>query len=225
MERVRYIDKISLFFFLRPFFIFTSTCSFSDKGVNIWDHLTHTTNLIKDGTTGDVACNSYNLHKRDVEMLTELGVNYYRFSLSWSRILPSGFPNKVSEDGLRYYNALIDDLLRVNVTPVVTIYHWDLPNGLQELGGWTNPLMDEYFADYADVVFREFGQKVKVWLTFNEPLVFCQQGYGADGKAPVLNMSGVGEYLCAHTVLKAHAKVYHLYDEVYRLAQNGTKIN
>lgn len=177
--------------------------------------------MVIDKTNGDVACNSYNLHKRDVEMLTELGVDFYRFSLSWSRILPTGFSEKISEDGLKYYNAIIDNLLEANVTPIVTIYHWDLPKSLQELGGWTSPLMADYFADFANVVFEAFGDRVKTWLTFNEPLVFCQQGYGGMGKAPALNLTGVGEYLSAHTVLKAHAKVYHLYDENFRPVQKG----
>ncbi|XP_077297967.1 myrosinase 1-like [Arctopsyche grandis] len=193
----------------------------SDKSENIWDDLTHNTNLVVDKTNGDVACNSYNLYKRDVEMLTELGVDFYRFSLSWSRILPTGFSEKISDDGLKYYNAIIDNLLEANVTPIVTIYHWDLPKSLQDLGGWTNPLMADYFADFSNVVFEAFGDRVKTWLTFNEPLVFCQQGYGGMGKAPALNLTGVGEYLSAHTVLKAHAKVYHLYDENFRPAQKG----
>lgn len=174
-----------------------------------------------DRSSGDVACDSYNKHKRDVEMLVELGVQFYRFSLSWSRLLPDGFANKVSQDGLRYYNALINDLLAANITPSITLYHWDLPQNLQELGGWANPMMAEYFADYAEVAFEAFGDRVKTWLTFNEPWVVCVEGYGTKGKAPALDMSGIADYLCAHNLLKAHAEAYHLYDDNFRPTQKG----
>ncbi|XP_077302259.1 myrosinase 1-like [Arctopsyche grandis] len=193
----------------------------TDKGENIWDRLTHTTDMIKDRSNGDVACDSYNQHKRDVEMLKQLGVDYYRFSISWSRILPDGFSNRLSQDGIAYYDSLINDLLVANITPFATLYHWDLPQRLQDLGGWSNPMMADYFLDFAEVVFEAFGDRVQNWLTFNEPWVVCLQGYGGVGKAPALNMSGIAEYLCAHNLIKAHAMAYHLYDDVYRPLQGG----
>lgn len=177
--------------------------------------------MIKDRSNGDVACDSYNQHKRDVEMLQELGVDYYRFSISWSRILPDGFSNRLSQDGIAYYDSLINDLLVANITPFVTLYHWDLPQRLQDLGGWSNPMMAEYFLDFAEVAFEAFGDRIQNWLTFNEPWVVCLQGYGGVGKAPALNMSGIAEYLCAHHLIKAHAMAYHLYDDVYRHTQGG----
>lgn len=154
-------------------------------------------------------------------MLVELGVQFYRFSLSWSRLLPDGFGNRVSQDGLRYYNELINDLLAANITPSITLYHWDLPQPLQELGGWASPMMAEYFTDYAEIAFEAFGDRVKTWLTFNEPWVVCIEGYGGKGKAPALGMSGIADYLCAHNLLKAHAAAYHLYDDVFRPTQRG----
>ncbi|XP_077298459.1 myrosinase 1-like [Arctopsyche grandis] len=193
----------------------------SDKGENIWDRFTHTTDTIKDRSNGDVACDSYNQHKRDVEMLKELGVDFYRFSISWSRILPEGFSNRLSQDGIAYYDSLINDLIQANITPSITLYHWDLPQNLQDLGGWANPLMVDYFIDFAEVAFEAFGDRVKTWITFNEPWVVCIEGYGGVTKAPALGISGIAEYMCAHTILKAHAKAYHLYDEVYRPIQNG----
>ncbi|XP_077302569.1 myrosinase 1-like [Arctopsyche grandis] len=193
----------------------------SDKGENIWDRFSHQPNTIKDGSNGDVACDSYNQHKRDVEMLKELGVDFYRFSISWSRILPDGFSNKISQDGIAYYDSLINDLIAANITPFVTIYHWDLPQRLQDLGGWTNPLIADYYTDFAEVAFEAFGDRVKNWLTFNEPWVVCLQGYGQHAKAPGVGMNGIGEYICGHNLLKSHAKAYHLYDDVYRPIQMG----
>ncbi|XP_077295396.1 myrosinase 1-like [Arctopsyche grandis] len=193
----------------------------SDKGESIWDRFTHTTNSIKDKSNGDFACDSYNQHKRDVEMVKELGVDFYRFSISWSRILPNGFSNKISQDGIAYYDSLIDDLLEANIKPYITLYHWDLPQSLQDLGGWTNPMMVDYFTDFAEVAFEAFGDRVKTWITFNEPWVVCIEGYGGISKAPALGMNGIAEYICAHNILKSHAKAYHLYDDLYRSTQKG----
>jgi len=154
-------------------------------------------------------------------MIKELGVDFYRFSLSWSRILPTGFANQISKDGIDYYNNLIDDLLENGIIPFITLYHWDLPQPLQEMGGWANPIMADYFEQYAEVAFEAFGDRVKNWLTFNEPWVLCYLGYGLDAMAPALNMGGIGEYLCSHTLILAHAKAYHLYDDFYRPEQEG----
>lgn len=193
----------------------------SDKGESIWDRFTHTSNSIKDKSNGDLACDSYNQHKRDVEMLKELGVDFYRFSISWSRILPNGFSNKISQDGIAYYDSLIDDLIEANIKPYITLYHWDLPQNLQDLGGWTNPMMIDYFTDFAEVAFEAFGDRIKTWITFNEPWVVSIEGYGGVDKAPALGMSGVADYLCAHNIIKSHAKAYHLYDDKYRSTQKG----
>ncbi|CAH0683986.1 unnamed protein product [Chilo suppressalis] len=193
------------------------------KGLSIWDIATHTVpSPIKDGSTGDVSADSYHLYKRDVELMKELGIDFYRFSVSWSRILPNGFADKINQPGLDYYNNLINEMLDNNITPFVTIYHWDLPYNLQKLGGWTNPLIVEWFRDYAKILFDRFGDRVKFWMTINEPKQICYEGYGSDLKAPFLNATGIAEYICAKNILLAHAKVYHLYDESYRKIQNGT---
>lgn len=105
---------------------------------------------------------------------------------------------------------------------MVTIYHWDLPQRLQDIGGWTNPHIVEYFADYAKVLFNNFGDKVKYWVTFNEPMQTCLEGYGGYYRAPALNRHGIAEYLCTHNLLKAHAKVYHMYSKEYKTLYGGT---
>ncbi|CAG4997855.1 unnamed protein product [Parnassius apollo] len=193
------------------------------KTESIWDHVAHTKPCaIKNCSNGDVAADSYHLYKRDVEIMRELGLDYYRFSLSWPRILPTGFPDKINEAGVQYYNNLIDEMLKYNIEPVVTIYHWDLPQKLQEMGGWTNPYIIDWYTDYARVAFELFGEKVKNWITVNEPEQICYFGYGNNLHAPRLNIKGVADYLCAKNILLAHAKAYHVYDEEYRPNQGGT---
>ncbi|XP_077295428.1 myrosinase 1-like [Arctopsyche grandis] len=198
----------------------------SDKGESVWDDFVHSKpERIVDGSTADEACDSYHLYKRDVEMLVELGVDYYRFSIAWTRLLPTGFPNKISVDGANYYNNLINELIKNNIKPIVTINHWDIPNVFQKIGGWTNVLLVDYFGDYARVVFELFGDRVKEWVTFNEPQIMCLLGYGEQvgihGLAPDMQFNGVGEYLCLHNVLKAHAKAYNLYNDTFKPTQKG----
>lgn len=104
---------------------------------------------------------------------------------------------------------------------MVTIFHWDLPQKLQDLGGFANPLITDWMADYADVVFDKFGDRVKLWITINEPKQICYEGYGSDAKAPALNITGVAEYICAKNVLLSHAKMFELYDRKFRSYQDG----
>ncbi|RZB39140.1 myrosinase 1-like [Asbolus verrucosus] len=188
------------------------------KGASIWDHyLRLNPALVRDSTNGDTACDSYNKYEEDVSLLADLGVDFYRFSISWSRILPTGYSNKINPDGVRYYNELIDGLVARNIRPMVAMYHWDLPKPLQDLGGWTNPLLSDLFEDYAKILFENFGDRVKLWITVNTNWM----GYGDAQFPPLLNQSGIGEYLYVKNVLLAHAKVYHLYNREFRSSQNG----
>ncbi|KAG5894845.1 hypothetical protein JTB14_033687 [Gonioctena quinquepunctata] len=192
------------------------------KGPNIWDNYTHTEpDLITDGSNGDVACNSYHKYKEDVALLKQTGVNIYRFSLSWARILPNGFSNYVNEKGIEYYKNLIGELKNNNIEPFVTLYHNDLPQALQDLNGFLNESFAQWFVDYAKVCFENFGDDVLLWSTFNEPNLFCPGGYGRGDGAPGVTKSGRGEYICGHNVVKAHVQTYHLYDKVFRVRQKG----
>lgn len=150
-----------------------------------------------------------------------MGAKLYRFSLSWSRILPNGLANSVNQKGIDYYNNLIDALLEHDIEPLITLYHWDLPQKLQDIGGWTNKRIVKYFTDYARVAFDNFGDRVKLWTTINEPNSICRGGYGDILGAPILASDGIGEYQCTSNLIKAHASVYHLYNNEYKQIING----
>uniref|UniRef100_A0A1B6LNL8 Beta-glucosidase n=1 Tax=Graphocephala atropunctata TaxID=36148 RepID=A0A1B6LNL8_9HEMI len=192
------------------------------KGESIWDRFTHNmSDRVADRSTGDVACNSYHKYKDDVRIIKETGFDMYRFSISWTRIIPSGYGDEINQAGLDYYHRLIDELVANQVQPMATLYHWDLPQALQDIGGWTNPDVADYFMDYAAIVFREFGDKVKWWVTINE-MHMVVNGYGSWTQlAPGLNDSGVSDYQAAHNLLRAHAKVYRLYHDVFKPSQQG----
>lgn len=192
------------------------------KGENIWDRLTHThPEFIADRSTGDIACDSYHKYEEDVKLLKELGAKLYRFSLSWSRILPTGFTNSINEKGIQYYNNLIDLLIENDIEPLITLYHWDLPQPIQDVGGWVNPQVVKYFGDYARVAFESFGDRVKYWTTFNEPNSICRKGYGDGSFAPAIDSSGLAEYQCGFNLLNAHASAYHVFNNDFRSKLNG----
>nr|SGZ49382.1 beta-glucosidase [Zygaena filipendulae] len=192
------------------------------KGENIWDHMVHENpSIILDRSNADTTTDSYHNYKRDVEMLRELGVDTYRFSLSWSRILPEGFSHKINQEGVQFYNNYINEMLKYNITPMVTLYHWDLPQKLQEYGGFLNPMISDWYEEYVRLAFELFGDRVKHWITFNEPCITCNDGYGGRYKAPNVNTSGIGEYLCIKNVVLSHAKAYHAYQKDFKSSQHG----
>lgn len=154
-------------------------------------------------------------------MLKFLGVDFYRFSISWPRVLPNGYSNTISQDGTDYYNRLINELLINGIEPIVTMYHWDLPQNLQDLGGWTNPLISDWFEDYARVLFQLFGDRVKTWVTINEPKQIGVFGYDGKKFAPGTNAGGIGAYLVAKNIVMAHAQAWRLYDKEFREQQKG----
>lgn len=176
---------------------------------------------IKDVSNGDIAADSYQNYKRDVEMMRELGIDTYRFSLSWSRILPDGLSHEINQAGIDFYNNYINEMLKYNIQPMITLYHWDLPQKLQELGGFANPLIADWFEDYARVAYDSFGDRVKFWITFNEPPQICHDGYGSYVKAPLVNATDIGTYICAKNLVMSHARAYHLYNNEFRTQQGG----
>lgn len=131
--------------------------------------------------------------------------------------------NKMSEDGKRYYDNLINELLDNGITPVVTMFHWDLPQSLQDLGGWTNPLIADWFEDYARELYRLFGDRVKTWVTINEPKQIAIYGYGQTRFAPGINSMGIADYLAVKNILLAHARAWHVYDKEFRGKQKGER--
>ncbi|XP_047121902.1 myrosinase 1-like [Schistocerca piceifrons] len=193
------------------------------KGESIWDRMLHEhPEYGTNGDNGDVACDSYHKYQEDVQMLKAINADVYRFSIAWTRILPTGDLDVINQPGIDYYNNLINELLANGIQPVVTMYHWDLPQALQYIGGWPNPILADYFVEYARVLFENFGDRVKMWTTFNEPEVFTTGYASAEFQAPSQNAPGIGDYLAAHTVIRAHGLVYRLYQEQFRAKQNGT---
>lgn len=198
----------------------------SDKGEGIWDRATHLNySLIADQSNGDVAGDSYHRYKEDVELLKNLGVDHYRFSISWSRILPNGKVDSISSAGIEYYNNLINLLVENDILPIVTMYHWDGVQALQDEGGWLNRALADYFVDYARVLFENFGDRVKYWATFNEVMTICEVGYSMGTAPPFIHNPGVGGYECAHTVILAHGKVYRMYEQEFKDDQKGKTTN
>jgi len=177
----------------------------SGKGESIWDRFSHTPGKVDRGDTGDVACDSYNKYREDVQLMKAMGLKYYRFSLSWPRIFPDGtVAGGVNQAGVDYYNNVIDELLANGITPMVTLYHWDLPQALQDrYGGWVNETLVEHFNDYASYVFQAFGDRVRFWLTFNEPNVVCDNGHITGEHAPgIRDPTLLTGYRAGHTLLK-----------------------
>jgi beta-glucosidase len=153
------------------------------RGDSIWDAFGRQQNRISNGDTGAVACDHYHRYAGDVALMRDIGVDAYRFSLSWPRILPRG-RGAVNEAGLSFYDRLIDTLLAAGIEPWICLYHWDLPQALDDLGGWTNRDIAGWFADYAALVARRYGDRVRRFATFNEPCVFTLFGYGFGWHAP-----------------------------------------
>ena len=130
------------------------------KGPSVWDHFSHTEGNIKNGDTGDIACDHYHLWPEDLKLLEHLGVNSYRFSISWPRILPTGKEKKPNQKGLDFYSRLVDNLLEKEITPFVTLNHWDIPQGLEDDGGWVDRMMVDAFVEYSYHVSKSLGDRV-----------------------------------------------------------------
>lgn len=175
------------------------------KGLSIWDVFTHEKGRVYDGTNGDVACDQYHKIGEDISIMKELSMNAYRFSLSWPRILPEG-KGKVNEKGLDFYDRLVDELLAHDITPYITLFHWDLPYELYIKGGWLNLDMPEWFAEYTGVVMKRLSDRVDHWITQNEPQCYIGSGMVGGIHAPGLQMNKKDYLLAAHHSLLAHGR-------------------
>jgi beta-glucosidase len=173
------------------------------RGESIWDRFCATPGHILNNDTGDVACDHYHRYREDIQIMQELGVNAYRFSIAWPRIFPFG-RGPVNLLGLDFYDRLVDTLLEAGIEPFVTLYHWDLPQALQDqVGGWASRETASAFADYADEVSRRLGNRVRYWMTLNEPWVSAFQGHELGSKAPGLRDPRLA-WQVSHHLLLAH---------------------
>ncbi|KAL1208379.1 Beta-glucosidase 3 [Cardamine amara subsp. amara] len=197
---------------------------------SIWDTFAHSSS----GPTGDIACDGYHKYKEDVRLINDMGLDAFRISISWSRLIPSG-RGPVNQKGLRFYKNLIDELIRHGIEPHVTLYHNDLPQALEdEYGGWIDRKIIDDFTAFSDVCFREFGNAVKFWSTINEPNMLAIGGYDVGFIPPrhcsspfgLVNCSrgnsSTEPYIVLHNMLLAHASTARLYNQKYKDKQNGS---
>lgn len=193
------------------------------KGESIWDRFCATPGAIADGTDGRVACDHYHRYADDVTLMADLGLRAYRFSIAWPRVMPDG-RGETNPPGLAFYDRLVDELLEAGITPFPTLYHWDLPQALQDEGGWTNRATAEAFADYAAAVVRRLGDRVHQWSTLNEPYVIANLGHLTGEHAP--GHRDLGKALAAsHHLLVAHGLAMRSIREIDPTAEVGIVIN
>lgn len=169
------------------------------RGETIWDRYCSVPGNVLNGDDGKVACDHYHRYEEDVELMKSMGIQAYRFSIAWSRILPKGY-GEINQKGIDFYSRLIDKLLEAGIEPFITLYHWDLPQALQDIGGWANPQMPEYFLEYAKVVMDAYHDRVKKWITLNEPYCAAFLGHSEGRQAP-----GIRDFSTAVRV------AYHMY--------------
>jgi len=175
------------------------------KGASVWDHMAHSSDKIRGGHTGDTACDHYHRLDEDLDLMAQIGLNAYRFSFSWPRILPAG-RDRINQSGLDFYDRLVDGLLECGITPWATLFHWDYPLNLQNEGGWLHPDSPQWFADYTTVLSEHFGDRVKNWFTLNEPQLFVVCGHSKGVFAPGLMLPPTDISRVVHNVLLAHGK-------------------
>ncbi|HOW74739.1 MAG TPA: GH1 family beta-glucosidase [Candidatus Competibacteraceae bacterium] len=191
-------------------------------GPSIWHEFAHTPGRTRNGDTGDIACDHYHRCREDVALMAELGLNAYRFSISWSRVLPEG-RGRVNPPGLGFYERLVDALLEQGIQPMLTLYHWDLPAALDRLGGWLNPDSADWFADYVQILFRALDDRVQLWVTLNEPWVVVDGGYLHGVLAPGQRNLFAAPH-ASHHLLRAHAAAVQAYRAIGR-HQIGLVVN
>lgn len=178
------------------------------KGLSIWDVFAGQNNTTRYGETGKIACDHYHKMKEDVALMKELGIPAYRFSVAWTRVLPEG-TGKVNEKGLQFYSDLVDELLKNGIEPIVTLYHWDLPYALHKKGAWLNDEIAEWFLEYTKVVVDALSDRVKYWVTINEPQCVIGCGYYLGGHAPFQHAQSSDLLVMGKNLLLSHGKAAH----------------
>jgi beta-glucosidase len=178
-------------------------------GPSIWQRFAHTPGRINNNDTGDVACDHYRLFRNDIALMSDLGLKAYRFSIAWGRVLPLG-KGKVNAAGLDFYERLVDTLLKHGIQPMTTLFHWDLPAALDDRGGWLNPDIADWFAEYAQIIFRRLDDRVKLWATLNEPWVVTDGGYLHGPLAPG-HRNLYEAPIASHNLLRAHGSAVRAY--------------
>ncbi|XP_050236748.1 beta-glucosidase 40-like isoform X1 [Mercurialis annua] len=203
------------------------------RGPSIWDSFSHSFGKVIDRTDADVAVDQYHRFAEDIQLMKDMSMDAYRFSISWSRIYPNG-SGAINQAGIDHYSKLINALLAAGIEPYVTLYHWDLPQALDDTyKGWLSRQIIKDFAAFAETCFKEFGDRVKHWITFNEPHTFTIQGYDvglqAPGRCSILQRllcragnSTTEPYIVAHNVILTHATVVHIYRKKYKAKQRGS---
>ncbi|XP_065874786.1 beta-glucosidase 12-like [Euphorbia lathyris] len=188
------------------------------RGPCIWDtFFKKSSGFISDHSNASITTDQYHRYKEDVRILKDIGFDIYRFSISWSRVLPGGRCGGVNKKCINHYNKLINHLLSKGIKPIVTLFHWDLPQVIEDqYQGFLNPKIIDDFRDYAELCFNTFGDRVKLWVTINERMMYAQQGYASPTFA-----SSVEPYIVAHHLLLAHVAAVKLYKEKYQISQKG----
>lgn len=193
------------------------------KGESIWDRFTHTPGHILGNEDGDIACDFYHLYQKDIDLMKKLGHKAFRFSIAWARIFPHG-TGEPNEAGVAFYRNLCDALHASGIATVVTLYHWDLPQKLQDKGGWVNRDIVEVFADYAAYVYKALGDKVDHWITLNEPMCIAFLGY-ANGEHAPGHKDFPTALACAHNLLLSHGRAVQEYRKTSLKAPIGITLN
>jgi beta-glucosidase len=193
------------------------------RGLSIWDTFSHLPGTTANGDTGDVACDHYHRWQSDVKLMADLGMQSYRFSIAWSRVIPNG-TGAVNEAGLDFYDQLVNGLLAANITPWVTLYHWDLPQALQDNGGWANRDTVNAFVAYSDLVVRRLGDRVKHWITHNEPWVVSFAGNYQGRHAPGIRDLPTALQV-SHNLLLSHGLAVPVIRAASHEAQVGITLN
>ncbi|MDG3085342.1 glycoside hydrolase family 1 protein [Vibrio hannami] len=190
------------------------------KGATNWDEFVKIPGKTFEGTTGEVAVDHYHRYKEDIKLMSEMGLESYRFSISWARIIPNG-TGEINKKGIQFYNNLIDECLKYGIVPFVTLYHWDLPLPLEKDGGWLNKNTIDAFVRYAKVCFEAFGDRVKHFITFNETIVFCGMGYLTGAHPPGIMNDPQKYFQATHNVFVAHAKTVIEYRALKQFGEIG----